>query len=140
MLKLWIVVGVAAIEYVCLVTQDTESMRESGWAVKLTETNVVEYESFRLPESRRALPEVNDDVENAAVCTAHQLRHTRFRRLVPGLKVHAADDSALRAGVVVLDELTRDSSFTLNCPPEAFVDETAVVATNARLKDKGSLD
>lgn len=77
-----------------------EPVQVTGRNVEVVKIDVVEFERLRAPESRGLAADVDEHVENCAVCASHQLGLA-----LPGAPVHPAHHSERRARLRVLDEV-----------------------------------
>jgi len=124
-LELCGVVGRGLIDDVRPLAQHAEAVREPVGAVELVVVRVAELKSLPLPERRRAAPDVDEHVEDRAVCAAHELRH-------PRLDVHPADDPTPGARVVILDEVIGDTEIGEGAAAVGLLEEATVVAMDDR--------
>src|SRR5918996_6585853 len=92
---------------------------------------VVQLVRLPVPERRRAGPDVDEQVEDRPARAAQQLGH-------PGLEVHAPNDAALRARVVVLNPLVVDAELGEYVAAIGFLEEATLVAVHDGLEEDGS--
>jgi hypothetical protein len=129
-LELRVVVGRLLVDHVGDVAEHAEAVREAGRHEQLAHADVVQLEAVPAPVRRRAAAQVDRDVENPPARAAHELRQA-----LADLEVHAAQDAACRARVVVLHEAHVLGDPQLGVPLAAvgLTEEPALVAKGDRL-------